>query len=320
MRGGRPRPFPAPPRELEASAAELICKSYAPATLLNYHRAWLDFKTFLSQAQLPDSFPHSEAIIELYITYLANSEVSLGLIKGALSAIAWHHKAGHQPDPTKSFGAKRMLAALTKEAPAPKKADPISLLALETCLDKLRELGLPSYDTKLVKAMLLLLYYGCLRVGEVALSSNPDTILRYGNSEFLTLNGVRHFKFTLVKYKHSKGPIALCLPPNPSSRHCPVSAIWEYFSVRPRGGEHCFVLANGSPVPRTFIAAQLAKLLGLGGFTAGHFGTHSLRAGRATDLAAAGVSDAEIRATGRWSSDAFKGYLRFPILPAARSL
>ena len=274
----------------------------------------------MSEAHLPDSFPHPEASIELYITYLANCQVSLGLIKGALSAIAWHHKAGHQPDPTKSFGAKRMLVALSKDAPAPKKADPVSLMTLESCLDKIRLLRLTYYENLVVKAMLLLMYYGCLRIGEVALSSNPDTILRHANTEFLTLNGVRHFKFTLLKFKHSKGPIALCLPPNPSSRYCPVSAIWDYFSVRPRGGEHCFVLANGGPVPRTFIAAQLDKLLVLAGFTSGHFSTHSLRAGRATDLAAAGVSDAEIRATGRWSSDAFKGYLRFPILPVGRSL
>lgn len=294
----------------------MICSSYSPATLLNYHRAWLDFKTFLSEAHLPDLFPHPEVSIELYTAYLATSKVPLGAIKGALTAIAWYHKAGHQPDPTKSFGVKRMLVALNKEAPAPKKADPISLQMLESCLDRLGGLGLSFYEGKLLKTVLLLLYYGCLRVGEVALSSNPDTILKFANTEFLTIRGIRHFKFTLVKFKHSKGPVTLTLPPNPHSRYCPVAAIWDYFSSRPRGGDLCFTLADGRPVPRTFVAAQLSKLLVLGGYS-GHFSPHSLRVGRATDLAAAGVADAEIRATGRWSSDAFKGYLRFPILPPA---
>ena len=73
-------------------------------------------------------------------------------------------------------------------------------------------------------------------------------------------------------------------------------------------------------MPRTFIAAPLSKLLVLGRFMTGLFTTLILRAGWTTELAAAGVSDAEIRTLGTWSSDAAKGYLRFLILPVARSL
>ena len=80
------------------------------------------------------------------------------------------------------------------------------------------------------------------------------------------------------------------------------------------------MLADASPVPRLFVADALTKLLGISGYKEGNFSTHSLRAGRATDLAAAGGLDAEIRAAGRWSSDAFKGYLRFPILPVVGGL
>ena len=65
------------------------------------------------------------------------------------------------------------------------------------------------------------------------------------------------------------------------------------------------MLADATPVPRLFVANALSKLLKISGYKEGHYSTHSLRAGRATDLAAAGVSDTEIRAAGRWSSDAF---------------
>ena len=267
-----------------------------------------------------DTFPYNESSVELYIGHLSQLDTPIGKVKSALSAIAWHHKAMHQVDPTKSFASKRMLISLGRAAPAPKRADPITLHILEICVDFIRLLDISLYEKILIKSLLLTMYYGCLRVGEAALSSNPDNVLKLANSEFVTIRGLRHFKFTLLTFKHSKTSATMCIPPNPSSRHCPVSALWDYFKARPRGGIHCFVLANSDPVPRSLVANLLAKLLDLGGFKDGRFTSHSLRAGRATDLAAAGVSDAEIRATGRWSSDAFKGYLRFPILPPAGGL
>ena len=316
----RSHPAPPPVSHLEAAASQLIFDSYSPTTLLNYHRAWCQFLKFLSDSKLPGAFPFSAASVELYVAFLNLRSASIGSIKGALSAIGWYHRAANLPDPTKSFGVKRMLVSLGRSAPAVRKADPISFGVLEACLDRLGELGLSCYDSKLLKAILLILYYGCLRVGEVTLSTNPDNVLRLANTEFLTINGCRHFRFTLLKFKNSRGPIALTIQPNPSARHCPVEAIGDFLRSRPRGGLCCFVKSNGEPVPRAFVADHLALLLTRAGFVEGHFGTHSLRAGRATDLALAGVPDAVIRATGRWASDAFKGYLRFPSLPQPGAL
>ena len=41
------------------------------------------------------------------------------------------------------------------------------------------------------------------------------------------------------------------------------------------------------------------------------YNTHSLRAGRATDLAIVGTPDAIIKETGRWTSNAYVKYVRF---------
>ena len=288
--------------------------------MLNYHRAWLAFSAFVSVTCPTDGFPHSEDTVEMYVAHLATTNSAVGVIKNALSAIAWHHKSAKQPDPTKSFMTRRILVTLSRAAPAPKKADPISLAMLENCLGHLRELGLSPYESVLLKSLLLIMYYGCLRVGEVTLSTNPDNVLKLACTEFISLGGTRHFKFTLTKFKHSKGPETRCIPPNPLSGFCPVESLSGYFRARPRGGTPCFVLADASPVPRLFVADALTKLFGISGYKEGNFSTHSLRAGRATDLAAAGGLDAEIRAAGRWSSDAFKGYLRFPILPVVGGL
>ena len=203
---------------------------------------------------MPDAFPFEEASVELYVAHLNNCNATLGAVKGALSAIAWHHKSLNKPDPSKSFGTKRMLVSLGREAPAPRRADPITLTTLEACVDLITELGRSGYESKMLKAALLLLYYGCLRVGEVALSTNPDNVLKLACAEFLTFNSVKHFKFTLLKYKHSRAPATRCIAPNPQASHCPVAAFGDYVRARPRGGIHWLVLANGNPVPRLFIA------------------------------------------------------------------
>ena len=44
-----------------------------------------------------------------------------------------------------------------------------------------------------------------------------------------------------------------------------------------------------------------------------NYNTHSFRVGKASDMAVAGVPEAVIRKAGRWSSDAFKRYIRFTL-------
>ena len=53
----------------------------------------------------------------------------------------------------------------------------------------------------------------------------------------------------------------------------------------------------------------------LGGLGPAGYNIHSLRVGKATDLALGGASDAVIRESGRWASNAFLKYLRFEFLP-----
>ena len=66
------------------------------------------------------------------------------------------------------------------------------------------------------------------------------------------------------------------------------------------------------------MARHLKDLVAAVGENPEDFNTHSLRVGRATDLALAGTSDAIIRQTGRWKSNAYLAYVRFDLfhLPA----
>ena len=124
----------------------------------------------------------------------------------------------------------------------------------------------------------------------------------------------------MLKYKLSKGPKTLAFKEDRAAKYCPVEALRKYAGIRPVGGETFFAKQDGSPVQRSFVANALGKLTALAGLDKSKYSTHSIRAGRATDLAEAGVAEPVIRATGRWSSDAYKCFLRFELLPPPANL
>ena len=71
---------------------------------------------------------------------------------------------------------------------------------------------------------------------------------------------------------------------------------------------------DGTPISRTYFTQQLnISLIGCGLDTKLYKG-HSFRIGAATTTAIDGVSEQKIRAMGRWSSNAFKIYIRIPMI------
>jgi site-specific recombinase XerD len=97
---------------------------------------------------------------------------------------------------------------------------------------------------------------------------------------------------------------------------CPIAAMKSYFAFRRAIQGHIgmeeslFIFSDGSTLRRdqltTFLRAFLTRL----GIDARLFAGHSFRIGGATELARAGAPGHIIQKMGRWSSDAFKLYIR----------
>ena len=92
----------------------------------------------------------------------------------------------------------------------------------------------------------------------------------------------------------------------------------QYYSVRPRKGNTIFVDNSGVSVDRAYVAKAIKQLVSKAGEDPVGYNTHSLRVGRASDLAVAGESSETIQRTGRWKSEAYLDYVRFNVfhLPA----
>ena len=81
--------------------------------------------------------------------------------------------------------------------------------------------------------------------------------------------------------------------------------------LRPvRQGHNLFCHRDGSPLTRYQFGAVLSKVISKLQLNTACYKTHSFRIGAATWLARKGVSHDAIKAMGRWSSDAFRRYIR----------
>ncbi|XP_077094312.1 uncharacterized protein LOC143746387 [Siphateles boraxobius] len=74
--------------------------------------------------------------------------------------------------------------------------------------------------------------------------------------------------------------------------------------------EPLFLDESKKPVTRFWFQKHLKSVLQQSGIPAKNFSSHSFRIGAATSAAQKGLSQQQIQALGRWSSDAFQSYIR----------
>ena len=132
----------------------------------------------------------------------------------------------------------------------------------------------------------------CLQFSDVVATPNEIVI------------SILHFK----SFK-TQGPQTICLHRRP--RLCPVKAVTNYLLLRGVTPGPLFVHQSGRPCLRREFDRILKLVLTFCSLDPSRFKGHSFRIGAATEAAAEGKSDAQIRLLGRWASDAFRKYIRF---------
>lgn len=299
----------------------MIAKSFSPSTIQRYLWVWKQFSIFREAYGLGSTLPVPERHIGLFLVNVFSKEAkAASTITSYLTAIAWNHKIRGFPDPSKSYMLKRLLAGMKSGAKPTKQAKPLTWDILRKVLKALPlVLSQDSYRLRLFKAAYLVAYFASLRIGEFARSGSLKHTLTVENVEF-TAGKTPELVLTLPTFKHSKLPARLVIPRGP--RHmCAVRAVKKFLKIRPCKKGPLFVYQNGRPIDRVAVASTLKQALFFCGVNSKGYSTHSFRAGRTTDLVESGVSEAIIRESGRWSSDAFRDYIRFDLfkLPGGKS-
>lgn len=291
----------------------LIHSSLQPTTLIQYQKVWINFSNFFSDViNQTLTLPVNTNNVGLYVSHLASLGLQPSTIQSHLSALSFVHKIHNQVDPTHTFLIGKIMAALHKNSPCVDKRQPITLPLLQKLISDLPTTQDCAYQVALYSAMYSLAYFACLRVGELVNSNNKSNTLQLNQVTQLSCNGeTTAIRIYFLQYKHSGGekPV-LEIKVHGDGRYCPVKLLQKYLNLRPSSPGPLFLTSLGKPISRQQFSKVLTSSVQFRSLDPSAYNTHSFRIGRCSDMMSQGFSDAQIRAVGRWKSDAYKRYIR----------
>ena len=178
------------------------------------------------------------------------------------------------------------------------------------------------YLEKLYKTIFMFMYYGMLRVGEVAKAKGGHTLKAMDVHTGTNKNKILLVLYTSKTHGLESRPQQIRISPTANTfnilskkKHfCPFDTTSDYLEARGRGyftlDEQFFIFADRSPVTDVNVRRTLRLALAGIGLDPSLYDTHSFRIGRATDLQKMGCPLETIKHIGRWRSNAVYKYLR----------
>ena len=299
-----------PLASLAATTLHYLHLSLAPSSLATYRSGWLAYSRFCSLHRLP-TLPLSESSVLLFCSSLAARHVTHASIRVYLSAVSYFSRlSGHSFSPDLFPRIQYLLRGIRRSQgsslTSPSRA-PITLVhlqSLHSCI--FSRFSAP--DSLMLWSAVTAAFFGLLRASEFtspSVSSVLPATLLY-----------RH-----VSFSWSPDVVSLFLPQSKTDQFangavvrlfrldppiCPFTAAFAFHSVHPARSGPFFQFRDGRFLTRRDVVSLLSRSFP----SLSALNTHSFRIGGASALAAAGVSDGDIRILGRWSSDSFFRYIR----------
>ena len=249
----------------------------------------------------------------LFVAYLSNKKFAPKTLSTYLSAIAYIHKITDHPDPTTSFLVSKLIAGAYRLRPSFDTRLPITVAILNKLVNSVKVLITDAYLQVLYSAMFLFAFNALTRIGEITLNKTANNnLLQFSDLAITTSKSGQPFievTFRCYKYHLAGPPVKLTFSHGPTD----ISAVQAMIKYIRRRGHHpgpLFCLQDLSPVPRSVFDKQLHQCLSFCKLDGSKYKGHSFRIGAASFLAGNNLSDAQIRACGRWRSNAFKKYIR----------
>ncbi|XP_053396909.1 uncharacterized protein LOC128556304 [Mercenaria mercenaria] len=249
----------------------------------------------------------------LFIASLSLHGLSASTARIYVASIGFQCKILGYEDVTKQFVISKMLEGIKRSKTRSDCRLPITPSLLSNILLKLPAVCTNVYETILFSAAYSLAFFGFLRVGELTASKRQNLSSTLCVND---INLIQESKTLIVSLRFSKtdqeGKGERLQISAQGGHICPVKNVKEFLSMRPKMQGPFFVHFDGSPLTRYQFSAVLSKALAVQSLSHMCFKSHSFRIGAATTAASLGMTDKEIKLAGRWSSDAYKGYVRSP--------
>lgn len=251
-----------------------------------------------------------------FLAYLSLEELSHKTAKLYLSAIAFHCKLTGVHDTTKHYILMRIIEGMKKVGPVGRIRLPISLSLLEVLCLRIPAVCNGSYECLLFVAAYCLAFFGFFRVGEITVTKKEYThrVLAISDVWVDVKAGVLLLRLRFSKTDQSGKGVNIKIQSS-DSNVCPVGNMIKYLAVRPKIQGPLFCHLNGKPLTRYQFSAVLNKVLMLCNVNFQQYKSHSFRIGAATSAAKLGHSADMIKVAGRWSSEAYRTYIRKGVDP-----
>ena len=298
----------------------LVREALAPSTRASYRRSFRALRRYLALCcpgtkTLPLSCKHLPG----FITHLCSSRYAQSTIVCTVSAISYGHQIVGLPDPTKHYYIKKLLRGVHTQSASLDSRRPIDIAMLPGLVHATKAAIADPFERRLVAAMFLLAFHGFLRIGEITISpgGSPRNIIQYSDVDIAPDQHdtrVSLLRLTIRHFKHHTSGRPVFLEIKYRAISCPVKQMRRY--LRSRGSIHdpLFVFPDQSPVSRSYFSAQLSRCLIQSGHNPAHYKCHSFRIGATSTAASLGYTDIQIQQMGRWKSNAFRRYIRIPML------
>ncbi len=293
---------------------DTILQALFSRTLQSYMTAWRCWKSYHLSYNLP--FPGVFLLsISAFVSYLHSFKgLQVGSIKGYLGGLQFFHKLIFG---TLSPPINHKLTNPTFQRYLPSRPDsrqPITLDILTKCIFTLRPGYQPINTARTLDVMFILAFFGFLRCSELTISSKFNPTIHPTISDLSVLDSETIFFFIKQSKTNQarKGHFIYIF--NLLSPIQPYQTVLAYIQSRSSQAkssiEPLFLDDSNKPVARFWFQKHLKSVLQQSGIPADNYSSHSICIGAATSAAQKGLCKHQIQALGRWSSDAFKSYIR----------
>ena len=296
---------------LEREVDHLLFSSIAPSSSRTYSAGFRCYTDFCIAMSIRP-FPATETQL---LWFVASVRRRLGYksIKVYLCAIQFESTLAGFPLEMSRFtrlhyalrGVRRLQGNKFTRQPR----EPITVHHLFKLLDYF-ETNFSHPDDFMLTSAVLLAFFSLLRSSEYTSKSTKrcDSI---NTLNFDDIHFERNFNFVQVQISGSKTDpfrVGCALKAwSVKGRLCPVRALKKFILNHPFRTGPLFAYADGTFLTRN----RLSRVIKLA-IPNTNLDTHSFRIGGASAAAAAGIPDSTIQVMGRWSSNAYRTYLRMP--------
>ena len=285
------------------------------STHASYNRAVVLFLQFLARHFNKVALPASVQHVAAFIAHLSLLGRAPATIATYMSAISYKHKIELWPDPTDNFLIKKLVEGSKRTGGSRRDhRSPITYAILQQLILALPQVCKNKFECTLFQAAFALAYFCFLRIGEFsAQSKNAMTNLILQRQDVQTQANTMRIIIRHAKNNQRNIPVTIEIEGLQGSQcqYCPVILVARYLHSQPSvTNGPLFQHFDKSPLTRFQFQAVLKKAVSFCGLNSVHYKSHAFRIGAATSCAMNGISVAQIKSWGRWSSSAYRSYIR----------